>query len=275
MLLICSAVLSATALATPPDPTRCPTERVAGTAGPDELEGDDRAQTMSGEEGDDHLIAHDGGDCLFGGTGGDFLEGDRGDDLLVGGPGADHLEGGWGRDRLDGGTGDDRIGGGQEASVIDAGPGNDAVSSSNGVRDSVSCGPGRDRVRADRGDRLSGCESVRYVVSPYGVVSPSTGGTTTTFTLTFRALYAATGDVRKSAYVIGVVSGCGQSFGRVIERPVRVGEIVRVRLSPATFRYRAWCRGLFRGVLHYEADAPPPGARDKDIRLGRWFYRVR
>ncbi len=39
-----------------------------------------------------------------------------------------------------------------------AGFGNDYVVASDGARDRVDCGPGNDRVLADRGDRIGDCE---------------------------------------------------------------------------------------------------------------------
>ena len=40
------------------------------------------------------------------------------------------------------------------------GAGRDNITSRNGIREIVSCGPGRDQVRADQDDRLRGCERV-------------------------------------------------------------------------------------------------------------------
>jgi hypothetical protein len=42
-----------------------------------------------------------------------------------------------------------------------AGPGDDAINSVDGVRETIDCGSGRDTVRADRRDRLRGCEKVK------------------------------------------------------------------------------------------------------------------
>jgi len=58
-------------------------------------------------------------------------------------------------------AGDDVIAGtGAGGDVILAGAGNDVVRARNGHRDTVSCGPGRDTVFADRSDVLHGCEIV-------------------------------------------------------------------------------------------------------------------
>jgi hypothetical protein len=87
-----------------------------------------------GGRGNDLLIAPEGG--------GSILEGGDGNDTVTGGGSGDSLDGGRGRDLLSGGRGRDHIG------VRDS------------RRDLVRCGAGRDRVRADRRDRLRGCELV-------------------------------------------------------------------------------------------------------------------
>ena len=264
----------------------CPAAQVAGTPADDDLRGDDGAQTLRGLDGDDRVVALDGGDCLFGDAGDDDLQGDRGADRLVGGDGGDRLEGGWGRDRLDGGGGNDLIGGGQERSDIDAGEGDDVVSSSNGVTDRVACGPGADRVRADRGDRITGCERVAYVTSPYGTVSPRSGGRASKFVLTFRALHSTREDPERRSYAVGVVHGrssrrdCQTSFGLTTRgTAIGKGQVVRITLSPRRFRGGRWCPALYRGVLRFMTSEQTPGCAPdcptRDVRLGRFFYRVR
>ena len=80
--------------------------------------------------------------CADGGR--DRLAGRGGDDCLAGQAGADRLIGGRGSDDLTGGNGADRI------------------RARDGERDTVKCGRGRDRVIADRRDRVRGdCERVR------------------------------------------------------------------------------------------------------------------
>ncbi len=54
-------------------------------------------------------------------------------------------------DRIDGGFGTDRFSGGA---------GNDRIIAVDGRRETVNCGPGRDRVFADDSERLIGCEIV-------------------------------------------------------------------------------------------------------------------
>jgi hypothetical protein len=234
----------------------CPSARLVGTAGADSLNGSSKGERIDALGGDDVVAGNAGDDCVFGGDG------------------DDHLEGGFGRDLLDGGAGDDLIGGGQEVSVIRAGSGNDRISSSNGVADSVDCGSGTDRVVADRSDRLHRCETIRLAVSPYPVVTPKSGRSGTTFTVYFRALYPAS-ESSGSHYVIGAVhsGACTtgySSFGRIASGPYKVGQIVRFTLRPPP--NGGWCPGLFHGVGHWEKRE---GDHTRDVRLGRFFFRVR
>jgi hypothetical protein len=125
----------------PPPPARCE-QQVAGTPGADRIDGGPGGDVIRGLGGNDRIRGLGGPDCLFGGNGSDTLNGGPGDDAVLGGAGADTLTGGAGRDRLNGGPGPDRI------------------LAADGARDVVVCGAGRDSVRADRVDALSGCERV-------------------------------------------------------------------------------------------------------------------
>jgi Ca2+-binding RTX toxin-like protein len=127
---------------------RCANART-GTGDDDALAGTAQGDRLTGLGGADGLSGGGGEDCLFGGAG---------DDLLSGGPGADELQGDGGADVLLGGSGNDRVTGGGGADVVRAGAGADVVGAADGRRDVVDCGPGRDRVTADRSDRLRGCE---------------------------------------------------------------------------------------------------------------------
>ena len=118
-------------------------ESFNGTRGRDRLIGSVRANTIRGRGGDDLILGGGGNDRLFGEAGNDTIDGETGNDLVDGGTGNDRLAGGDGRDRVKGGAGADRI------DVRD------------GARDTVDCGKGRDRVTADRKDRLKGCERVK------------------------------------------------------------------------------------------------------------------
>lgn len=98
------------------------------------------------------------------------VRGTRGKDVLRGGSGSQRILGIGGRDRLFGGDGDDcviggrgadRLNGGAGRDVLRGGRGHDVIFAQDGVRDRVSCGKGRDRVRADRIDRVRGCEKIK------------------------------------------------------------------------------------------------------------------
>jgi dipeptidyl aminopeptidase/acylaminoacyl peptidase len=81
---------------------------------------------------------------------------------IDGTPGPDNLQGTPLRDLIDGRGGDDRIVGGGGNDRISGGPGDDTISSKDRYRDTVSCGPGVDRVVADYRDRIArDCERVR------------------------------------------------------------------------------------------------------------------
>ncbi len=113
---------------------------LTGTSTHDSLRGTASADWISGGGGVDRISGLAGGDCLSGGAGNDRINGGDGNDTINGGAGRDVLSAGRGRNLLRGGAGNDRI------------------DSSNGRRDVINCGPGRDSVRADSVDRLSGCE---------------------------------------------------------------------------------------------------------------------
>jgi Ca2+-binding RTX toxin-like protein len=106
-----------------------------------------------GGRGGDRLVApRNSGGILEGGAGNDVLIGGRPRYLLYGGRGNDRLDGGGGRDQLIGGRGRDLLSGER---------GRDHINARDSKRDRVKCGPGREFVRADPGDRLRGCEVVR------------------------------------------------------------------------------------------------------------------
>jgi hypothetical protein len=120
----------------PPDPGRCaPFNAYTGSRLGDDYGGFARA-----------------GDVIRGLRGADALRGNSGADCVYGGPGADRLAGMDGADLLSGGGGRDDVG---------AGEGDDRVLVRDGRTDTVRCGGGRDFVKADRLDRLFGCEAAR------------------------------------------------------------------------------------------------------------------
>jgi Ca2+-binding RTX toxin-like protein len=146
------------------------TESDKPSGGDDLLNGTNAADTIFalggndvvfGMAGNDLLDGGPGDDNLNGGPGRDRLKGQKGDDVLTGGDGNDVLIGGPGKDKLNGGKGNDTlIGNGGKDSLV-GGPGNDTINSRDGVGELVKCGSGKDKVRADKKDRLSGCESIR------------------------------------------------------------------------------------------------------------------
>jgi PKD repeat protein len=152
---------------------------IRGTSADNRLSGRVSGDIIQGFAGGDLLIGGRGGDCLLGGDDNDQLVGGRGDDRLSGSAGSDtllggdgddsitgggdkdYLLGGYGDDDLVGGAGNDRVSGGAGRNTIRAGAGHDAIKAYNGNEDVIFCGPGSDRVIADRIDKLRGCEKIR------------------------------------------------------------------------------------------------------------------
>ncbi len=126
----------------PPPPRHCALRKVGGPRA-DRLNGGARSDAIYGRAGSDRIRGLGGNDCLYGEGGNDEVRGGQGDDTVSGGTGSDRLYGEAGRDTMQGGPGRDRI------FAVDR------------ARDTIVCGRGRDTVRADRVDRLVGCESVR------------------------------------------------------------------------------------------------------------------
>lgn len=141
-------------------PRSCMVRRTGG-------ENDDRilggllGDMLVGGRGDDRLFGRAGADCVSGGPGNDRLVGGSGNDRVGGGPGYDRLNGGPGNDRLDGGTHDDRLIGGPGRDAFIGGEGNDRINARDRRRERIDCGPGRDRAKVDRRDRVTRCERVR------------------------------------------------------------------------------------------------------------------
>ena len=148
---------------------------------------------QAGQPGNDRLSGTALGDNLFGLQGDDFLKGLQGDDCLFGGVGSDRLAGIAGRRPAARGrqrprrrrprpsrrkqrqrparrTARSRPAPGARERPADrrrwtqpllAGSGNDRLNGLNGSVDRLNCGSGHDRARADRLDRVRGCEQVR------------------------------------------------------------------------------------------------------------------
>jgi plastocyanin len=142
-------------------------DHLTGTAKNDTIRGLGGNDTLRGLAGNDLLDGGLGNDTLDGGAGFDVLIGGRGNDKLIGGPGNDSLNGGagddsvsggTGKDKLIGGAGKDNLNGGPGKDSFAGGPGNDTINSKDGLAEVVKCGSGRDKVKADKSDKLSGCE---------------------------------------------------------------------------------------------------------------------
>jgi hypothetical protein len=128
------------------------TPLTVGTAGEDVLVGTSGRDVLNGLGGDDCVFGLANADRMSGGTGKDLLSGSSGDDRIKGDAGADRLNGGNGNDSITPGAGTDRV---------SAQGGNDTISARDGDRDIIDCGPGRDKVTADRNDQVKNCETVR------------------------------------------------------------------------------------------------------------------
>ena len=126
-----------------PSPGHC-SNRFAGTAKADRISGSSGSDRISGGRGRDKLSGLGGADCISGGAGNDSISGGKGNDTLSGGAGNDRITAGPGRNKVSGGAG------------------NDTINVRNHKRDVVNCGAGKkDRVVADKIDKLRGCERVK------------------------------------------------------------------------------------------------------------------
>jgi hypothetical protein len=262
---------------------------IRGTSASETLTGTAPGTRLLGLEGNDRLTGSPGADCIDGGpgndriaglAGADTLEGAAGRDTVTGGTGADVLSGGLGPDTLSGGAGPDRLvdvaksyePGFASATRVAAGPGADRVDIANGARDSVHCGPGRDRVVADREDRLEGCERKRFRRSPAPAAAPRRGGRRQMFMVRFRALEEVASSGEEFAITVGGRRGCGRIETSSLGIRYRAGATVRYRLKPfgpGGKPARRWCRGLYRGTVDFVRGEEPP------VRVGRFSFRVR
>jgi len=118
--------------------------RFAGSAKSDRIKGSGGSDRINGGRGRDKLFGLGGADCISGGAGNDTISGGKGNDTLSGGAGNDRITAGPGRNKVSGGAG------------------NDTINVRNHRRDIVNCGSGsKDRVVADRSDKLRHCERVK------------------------------------------------------------------------------------------------------------------
>jgi Ca2+-binding RTX toxin-like protein len=140
--------LKVAAGSTPPPVQAPPVVAPAGRCATKKL-GSARADTLLGTAASDLIRGRRGNDRISGGAGDDCLYGEAGNDTVSGGAGNDKLDGGAGKDKLTGGKGKDTFSGGA---------GNDTINSKDGIRETVNCGKGRDKVKADKRDKLKSCE---------------------------------------------------------------------------------------------------------------------
>ena len=158
---------------------------LAGTTGDDSIYGRDGNDSLNGGAGTDDLDGGRGADDLRGGTGTDSAsyggraaavavtlnekaddgepgEGDnvrRDVEAVYGGSGPDSLTGNSSGNTLDGQGGNDKLTGGKGLDFLFGGAGDDVIDSRDRAgTDVVDCGPGNDRVLAERGDETKSCE---------------------------------------------------------------------------------------------------------------------
>jgi hypothetical protein len=98
---------------------------------------------------------------MTGGYRNDSLKGNSSNNLIVGGGGDDTISAGAGSDKIYGGNGDDKLTGGTGLDRVFGESGDDYLILKDGARDIGSCSLGDDSVKADRSDKLSGCEMRR------------------------------------------------------------------------------------------------------------------
>ena len=138
------------------------------------------ANRIQGSNGNDTFIGGEGADVFTGGAGVDVVfysyrpvqprsvhltfdgrpnDGGPRDDtigtdieIMVGSAFGDVLVGSGGHDGMYGDAGNDSLTGGRGSDYLDGGAGNDVINARDGRRDKISCGAGRDTVRADKID---------------------------------------------------------------------------------------------------------------------------
>jgi Ca2+-binding RTX toxin-like protein len=158
-------------------------EDAIGSQFSDYIKGNDRNSILIGLGGNDRLLGRRGDDILLGGDGNDILTGYQGTDLLDGGMDDDQLDGGYGLDILFGGAGNDALNGGRDSDrdgrddLLDGedghdrlrgGSGEDILMGGNGDddldgqydSDTLEGGPGLDRLRKDKKDKVSEQDSI-------------------------------------------------------------------------------------------------------------------
>jgi Ca2+-binding RTX toxin-like protein len=133
------------------------TSGVALAAFEDSIIGTDHTDVFKGTSKAEQISGLGGGDQINGGGGNDLVQGGRGSDELGDGLGQDSVYGGLGKDNLIGQGGD------TSSDHFYAGRSDDILQpwDSPAVKDVVNCGPGIDKVYADKADVIKdNCERV-------------------------------------------------------------------------------------------------------------------
>jgi len=135
---------------------------VRSTASATDLFAGDAGDTFTADLGR-RSRSGDPGLGFFGGGGSDRITTGGASDSAIGGPGPDAIDSRLGSSVILAGGGADRIRGGPGYQLIDAGTGDDSVDVRRGGTDEIHCGPGRDRLLADKRDigDTTGCERIQ------------------------------------------------------------------------------------------------------------------
>jgi Ca2+-binding RTX toxin-like protein len=145
-------------------PTPCTIQTASGF-GASCLDGTDGPDLLVGTVHGDLFIAGSGADTIRAGDGENTIQAQWGNDDIRSGSGPDFVDAGAGNDTILTGAGSDHIIPGPGTDTVYAGRGDDYIYGNDGQRDVIDCGPGDDRVRADKIDVLHHCEHV-YIAPP-------------------------------------------------------------------------------------------------------------
>jgi Ca2+-binding RTX toxin-like protein len=140
-----------------------------------DINGDDKKNTLKGNEANDNIDALGGNDTVYGYGGDDIIDGGAGNDNLYGGNGKDIVYGGAGNDKIEGGNGDDVLAGGLGNDDIEGGDsndrlyggsGNDKIEGGNG-NDTIFGGDGNDKIEGGKGDDVIDAVAYSPLVLPF------------------------------------------------------------------------------------------------------------